>query len=168
MAQLGKLVRARTQMVFLTATLPPEMEPEFSQRIHHPQDQIDIYRARTSRGNVAYGVWRPLIPHTAPHGYGWEQDARIIQFLQAQLQWARARGGKMVIYANRVHQVQAMAAVLGCEAYFSGQVDRGGILGRFMGGDSTVLCATSALGMGVDIPNIRVIIHLGTPRTLLD
>jgi superfamily II DNA helicase RecQ len=35
-------------------------------------------------------------------------------------------------------------------------------------GPSTVIAATSALGMGVDIPNIRSIIHIGTPRTLLD
>jgi superfamily II DNA helicase RecQ len=35
-------------------------------------------------------------------------------------------------------------------------------------GPSTVIAATSALGMGVDIPNICSIIHIGTPRTLLD
>lgn len=35
-------------------------------------------------------------------------------------------------------------------------------------GTSTVIAATSALGMGVDIPNIRSIIHISTPRTLLD
>ncbi|KAG2004119.1 hypothetical protein GB937_009136 [Aspergillus fischeri] len=31
-----------------------------------------------------------------------------------------------------------------------------------------VIVATSALGMGVDIPNIHSIIHISTPRTLLD
>jgi superfamily II DNA helicase RecQ len=35
-------------------------------------------------------------------------------------------------------------------------------------GPSTVIAATSVLGMGVDIPNIRSIIHIGTPCTLLD
>ncbi|CEN60840.1 hypothetical protein ASPCAL03272 [Aspergillus calidoustus] len=38
MAQLGRLVRARCPMVYLTATLPPQMEGEFSQRIHYPRD----------------------------------------------------------------------------------------------------------------------------------
>ncbi|KAJ2523129.1 hypothetical protein H4217_000274, partial [Coemansia sp. RSA 1939] len=34
--------------------------------------------------------------------------------------------------------------------------------------DHQVIAATSALGMGVDIPDIRLIIHMGTPYTLLD
>ena len=29
-----------------------------------------------------------------------------------------------------------------------------------------VVCATSALGMGVNLPNIRRIIHLGIPRDM--
>jgi superfamily II DNA helicase RecQ len=31
-----------------------------------------------------------------------------------------------------------------------------------------VIAATNALGMGVDIPDIRVIFYIGAPRTLLD
>jgi superfamily II DNA helicase RecQ len=31
-----------------------------------------------------------------------------------------------------------------------------------------VIAATNALGMGVDILDIRVIFHIGTPRILLD
>ena len=47
-------------------------------------------------------------------------------------------------------------------------VDWSGVLERFIDGRSPVIAATSALGMGVDIPDIRLIVHLGTPRTLLD
>lgn len=61
MAQLGKLVRARTQMVWLTATLPPSMEEELCRRMKHNQTAVTIYRARTSRPNVAYRVWRPVL-----------------------------------------------------------------------------------------------------------
>ncbi|KAH1834578.1 hypothetical protein KXV52_009093 [Aspergillus fumigatus] len=60
-----------------------------------------------------------------------------------------------------------MARVLGCEVYYSEQLDKAGVLVWFMGA-SPVIAATSALGMGVDIPNIRSIIYIGTPRTLLD
>jgi superfamily II DNA helicase RecQ len=35
MAQLGKLVQARTQMVWLTATLPPSMEDELCRWMKH-------------------------------------------------------------------------------------------------------------------------------------
>lgn len=60
-----------------------------------------------------------------------------------------------------------MARVLGCEAYYSEQLDKARVLVQFIGA-SPVIATTSALGMGVDIPNIRSIIHIGTPQTLLD
>ncbi|PKX88401.1 uncharacterized protein P174DRAFT_426094 [Aspergillus novofumigatus IBT 16806] len=60
-----------------------------------------------------------------------------------------------------------MARVLGCEAYYSEQLDKARVLARFMGA-SPMIAATSTLGMGVDIPNIYSIIHIRTPRTLLD
>ncbi|CEL10294.1 hypothetical protein ASPCAL13415 [Aspergillus calidoustus] len=165
MAKLGWLVRARCPMVYLTATLPPQLEGEFSRRIHYPRDQIYIYRARTSRSNVAYRVWRPVV--ASP--YQWQQDASIITFIQARIQQARrAGGGKVVIYANAVRQVQAMAEIFRCEAYHSRQVDRAGVLERFIQGTTDVIVATNALGMGVDIPDIQVIIHISMPRTLLD
>ncbi|PKX88226.1 P-loop containing nucleoside triphosphate hydrolase protein [Aspergillus novofumigatus IBT 16806] len=136
MAQLGRLVQARTQMVWLTATLPPSMEAELCRWMKYDRAAVTIYRAWTSRLNVVYRVWRPDMTG-------------------------------VIIYANIIGQVTAMARVLGCEAYYSEQLDKAGVLARFMGA-SPVIAATSALGMGVDIPNIRSIIHIGTPRMLLD
>ncbi|CEN60853.1 hypothetical protein ASPCAL07525 [Aspergillus calidoustus] len=61
-----------------------------------------------------------------------------------------------------------MAEIFRCEAYHSQQVDRAGVLERFIQGTMDVIMATNALGMGVDIPDIHVIIYIGVPRTLLD
>ncbi|KAL2843525.1 hypothetical protein BJX68DRAFT_270023 [Aspergillus pseudodeflectus] len=117
------------------------------------------------RRNLAYRVWWPAV--ASP--YQWQQDPSIIAFIQARIQQARqAGGGKVVMYASAVRQVQAMAEIFGCEAYHSRQVDRAGVLERFIQGTTDVIVATNALGMGVDIPDIRVIIHIGMPRTLLD
>ncbi|KAH3208545.1 hypothetical protein KXV77_009630, partial [Aspergillus fumigatus] len=95
----------------------------------------------------------------------WIESEAVVAFIQDRIR--RAAGGKVIIYANIIGQVTAMARVLGCEAYYSEQLDKAGVLARFMGA-SPVIAATSALGMGVDIPKIRSIIHIGTPRTLLD
>jgi hypothetical protein len=97
--------------------------------------------------------------------YQWIESEAVVAFIQDRIR--RAAGGKVIIYANIIGQVTTMARVLGCEAYYSDQLDKAGVLDRFMG-TSTVIAATSALGMGVDIPNIRSIVHIGTPRTLLD
>ncbi|PTU23642.1 hypothetical protein P175DRAFT_0488851 [Aspergillus ochraceoroseus IBT 24754] len=39
---------------------------------------------------------------------------------------------------------------------------------RFQAGQTQVISATSALGMGIDIPDIWCVIHIGQPRMLLD
>ncbi|KAH1416812.1 hypothetical protein KXX32_009757 [Aspergillus fumigatus] len=165
MAQLGQLVQARTQMVWLTATLPPSIEDELCQQMKHDRAAVTIYRAQTSRPNMAYQVWRPPIPGVGRGPYQWIESEAVVAFIRDRIQ--QAAGGKVIIYANIIGQVTAMARVLGCEAYYSEQLDKAGVLVRFMGA-SPVIAATSALGMGVDIPNIRSIIHIGTPRTLLD
>jgi superfamily II DNA helicase RecQ len=64
--------------------------------------------------------------------------------------------------------VKALAAALGCEGYYHDVEDREGRLERFMTGKSRVMVATNALGMGINIPDIRVIWHVDRPRTLLD
>ncbi|PKX88194.1 uncharacterized protein P174DRAFT_465317 [Aspergillus novofumigatus IBT 16806] len=119
MAQLGWLVQARTQMVWLTATLPR--------------------------------VWWPDMTGVGRGPYQWIKSEAVVAFIQDCIR--RAAGGKVIIYANIIGQVTAMAWVLGCEAYYS---------------EHPVITTTSALGMGVDIPNICSIIHIRTPRTLLD
>jgi hypothetical protein len=45
-------------------------------------------------------------------------------------------------------------------------MDKDAILDRFRQGEQQVIVATSALGMGIDIPDIRGIIHLGRPARL--
>lgn len=114
---------------------------------------------------MAYQVWRPLIPRVSWGPYQWIKSKAVVAFIRDRIR--RVAGGKVIIYANIISQVTAMVWVLGCEAYYSKQLDKAGVLVQFIGA-SLVITATSALGMGVDIPNIRSIIHIGTPRTLLD
>ncbi|KAL4777905.1 P-loop containing nucleoside triphosphate hydrolase protein [Aspergillus varians] len=66
------------------------------------------------------------------------------------------------------HQAQALSQELGCEAYHSGTMDCGGVLQQFMNRVTWVIIATSTLGIGLDIPDIWCIMHMGRPRTLLD
>ncbi|KAF7184869.1 hypothetical protein CNMCM7691_007404 [Aspergillus felis] len=162
---INKCHVACTQMVWLTATLPPSMEDKLCRRIKHNQAAITIYQAQTSRPNVAYRVWRPDMTGVSQGPYQWIKSKAAVAFIQDHIQ--QATGGKVIIYANIIRQVMAMARVLGCEAYYSEQLDKARVLARFIGA-SPVITTTSALGMGVDIPNIRSIIHIGTPRTLLD
>lgn len=80
----------------------------------------------------------------------------------------RACCERTVVYTQTVEQAQDLAAVLGCEAYYNKQLDKDGILDRFRKGRRSTVVATSSLGMGLDISDIRRIFHIGMPRSLLE
>lgn len=124
--QLGRLNHARTQMVLLTATLPPTLEPSLLQRMEYQTDQVRVLRDRTGRPNVAYRVWR------VPGGLMWFTRAPVLAFIRERIQ--RAGRGKVIIYANAIWQVRELAQILQCEAYYSQQIDKPSILQRFTQG----------------------------------
>ncbi|EYE89895.1 P-loop containing nucleoside triphosphate hydrolase protein, partial [Aspergillus ruber CBS 135680] len=166
MAQLGRLTVAQTQMVYLTATLPPTEERHLFDRMRSTPEAVQLCRACTCRTNVAYQVFQPEVDHPCQASYQWVEAPEVITFIHSRVQ--RARPGKVIIYGPTIPVVLQMAELLECEAYHSKQVDKAGVMGRFQSGNINVIAATSALGMGVDIPDIQCIMHVGQPRTLLD
>jgi superfamily II DNA helicase RecQ len=68
--------------------------------------------------------------------------------------------GKVVVYSNLVAKVKELAQQLGCHAYHHKAVGKASMLEEFAKGKKRVIVATSALEIGVDIPNIRCIIHI--------
>ena len=161
MQQLGKLVMAETQIVLLTATLPPSEEDKLYQRMHFNRDQVKMFRARTARVNVAYRVVRV--------GGGVRREAQekvVLELINKKVR--RVKTGKVVVYGNTVGRVKKIAQALGYDAYYHDTISKASMLAEFMEGKQRVIVATSALGIGVDIPDIRCIIHVDRPRTLLD
>jgi superfamily II DNA helicase RecQ len=165
--RMGQLVHAQTQMVLLTATLPPSEEGRLLERMHFPASSVQMFRARTHRPNVAYRAVHPAMDaQITRHPHRWVEAPAVVAWIQDRIR--RHRPGKVIVYAPTVVQGRLMATALGCEAYYHDAVDQDAILDRFRQGQKKVIVATSALGMGIDIPDIRSIIHLGRPRTLLD
>ncbi|KAF2187528.1 P-loop containing nucleoside triphosphate hydrolase protein, partial [Zopfia rhizophila CBS 207.26] len=156
MQQLGKLVAAETQMVLLTATLPPDEEEELYRRMHFKRDQVKMFRARTARVNVAYRVVK-----VGGTGRRREKEKVVLDLIKRKL--GRYETGKVVVYCNTVGKVKEIAGALGCNAYHHHAVGKDSMLKEFMEGKQRVIVATSALGMGVDIPDIRCIIHVDRP-----
>ena len=52
-----------------------------------------------------------------------------------------------------------LARLLGCEGYHSQAKDKAKKMEAFCKGEQNIIVATSALGLGVDIPDIRAVIH---------
>jgi superfamily II DNA helicase RecQ len=66
MAQLGRLLVAQAQMIYLTATLPPTAENQLFQRLRTSREKVHLFRSRTHRMNVAYRLWQPTCRINTP------------------------------------------------------------------------------------------------------
>ncbi|KAK3078742.1 hypothetical protein LTS18_006726, partial [Coniosporium uncinatum] len=139
MQQLGKLVAADTQMVMLTATLPPSEEEELFRRMHVERERVTMFRSSTARKNVRYGV-------LDVKGYGEkEKGERVMRYIEGEVRKCNGRrGGKVIVYGNTVGRVKEIAERLRCEAYHSKTVDKGEVLGEFQAGRQRAIVATSA------------------------
>ena len=133
---------------------------------------IRLFRDVTVRSNIQYSV-----VHLKGGGaaYGAQRREQQQGKDNGTLIWLRQRqgqlvqtGGKMVIYCKSVSKVKKLAEALGCPAYFSQQEGKEQLLQGLVAGHYPVVVATSALGMGIDIADIRVVVHVDPPWSLLD
>lgn len=60
-----------------------------------------------------------------------------------------------------IAMVQQIIHKLQYPAYYSKAVDKVGMLTSFRKQNPGVMVAISTLGMGIDIPNIQLVIHMG-------
>jgi superfamily II DNA helicase RecQ len=161
MQQPGRLVAAETQIVMLTATLPPSEEGELFQRMHFDPEQVKMFRAPTARTNVAHCVVK--VGKEAKR-----QDVEATVLAMVRRKRRKYKAGKIVVYGNSVPKVKALAEKLGCQVYHHDAIGKASMLEAFMAGRQRIIVATSALGMGVDVPDIRCIIHIDWPFSVLD
>ena len=99
MQQLGKIVTAETQIVMLTATLPPSEEDELFRRMHFEREQVRMFRDDTARTNVAYGVVR----------VGKEVRRKALDELVVQTIERKKRRyalGKVTVYGNNIKRLR--------------------------------------------------------------
>jgi ATP-dependent DNA helicase RecQ len=77
--------------------------------------------------------------------------------------------GRCVIFATTRKECESLAKQLGAHAtaYHAGLTsdERKQVAANFMAGD--IIVATNCFGLGVDYPDIRLVIHYGLPRSIL-
>lgn len=76
-----------------------------------------------------------------------------------------------MIYCGTVNKATRLANVLGCLCYHrnvGSAEEKSKILDQLTKGSNQVFTATNALGLGVDAPSIRAVMHWGFPRSLRD
>lgn len=155
LGELGMAVKWQCPILMLTATLPPSLEPQLFKTMGLQPDDVVVLRSSTRRTNVKYTVARRY------------KTVADLAVLVGEMR-RQYNGGKIIIYATTLTAVDEISREIGCAAYTAKASNKSTILGDLQAGRIHTVAATNALGMGVDIPDIRAVIHYGCPYSLLD
>lgn len=144
-----------------TATAKPDVVDDICA---HFERRLGVELARleggVSRENLAYEV--RAVPAQAKYG-------EVLRLLRDAL---REDGGA-IVFCARQKTVEELAqflndAGLACGHFHGGMLpaDKRAVQEAFLAGTLRVIAATNAFGMGVDKPDVRLVIHLDTPGSL--
>jgi superfamily II DNA helicase RecQ len=150
--ELVSLFQFNVRLVFLTATLPVSQELPFWQLLGLHRVPVRTIRADTTRHNLAYIV-----------SYVQSND-RLAEIERHVRLLAK---GKIIIYCRRKQTVTTLAAQLSCPYYFSSYEGKKASLEDFVAAEQGMIVTTNALGLGVDIPDVRAVIHYDCPDSLV-
>ncbi|MDE3053001.1 MAG: ATP-dependent DNA helicase RecQ, partial [Gemmatimonadota bacterium] len=143
-------------IIALTATATPHVREDIVR-------QLDMGRPRTivtgfDRTNLTY--------HVRSCRTDADKDRALVEEL-------KAREGVAIVYASTRKAVERIAGMLTRKRipalpYHAGLDDahRHDVQEAFMGERARVIVATNAFGMGIDKPNVRLVVHHAMPGTL--
>jgi len=153
--KLGKVVEFTVQLVLLTATLPPSKEAELlsMMSIEAPL----MFRDMTSRHNIAYSIRQCEVK---------DIDQAVIDLVTDRLQ-RYGTNSRIIVYGGQVEHCKVLAKKLGCDAYFAEVENKMVVLQDWIDCKSQAIVATNALGLGFDMPNVRLVLHAEPPFDLV-
>jgi superfamily II DNA helicase RecQ len=155
--KLRKIVEFAVQLVLLTATLPVSKESELLSMMSI--EAPIIFRDRTSRHNIAYVVRRCQ----------WEDvDSIVKEIVQRYI--GNEVEGRVIVYGGGVEHCKelALAEMLECEAYFAKAGKKTEALQRWVDRETRVIVGTNALGLGIDVADVRLVVHVEVGYDLMN
>lgn len=165
--ELGGVLRDwGVQTIFLTATLAPADEDEFFWTAGLSRRLVRMFRSRTTRKNIRYRVETVEVEDADEQEE--EEDKKVCEIVR---RWIDEEGdGRVIVYAGSIERVEGLREALGCEAFHSKVDTAEGKAKRLTAWkkEGKLVVATNALGLGVDVPDVRLVVHAGMPRRLRD
>ena len=144
------------RVLALTATASPRVREEVVDRLAMAEPRVLVRDA--DRPNIWLGV--------STRASERDRDDEVVREVLDE-------PGPTLVYARTHAHAERLAAALTeagrvCEAYHAGRsgAERARMQDAFLTGRTDVLVATSAFGMGVDRPDVRLVVHAGFPPSL--
>ena len=152
---------ATAPVLCLTATAKPDVREDILRHFRERSDvDLKVFDGGASRTNLEF-----MVVQTTPG----EKFAHIHQILEADLP---PEGGAIVYCATR-RQSENVAEFLrrkdvAAEHFHAGLSPeiKKTVQQRFIGGELRVIVATNAFGMGIDKPDVRLVVHADIPGSL--
>ena len=137
----------------LTATATPEVVDDIQERLHFKEK--NVFKMSFERKNLAYVVREAE-----------DKQGEMIHILQRV-------GGSAIIYARSRKRTKEMAQLLSQQGitatFYHAGLDpdvKDQRQKAWQKDEVRVMCATNAFGMGIDKPDVRVVIHIDCPDSL--
>ena len=137
----------------LTATATPEVVKDIQLRLHFRQE--NVFRMSFERTNLAYIVRRTE-----------NKAGELLHIL-------RSMEGSAIVYVRNRRRTKEVAELLNRERitadfYHAGLDDATKDIRqqRWQTGESRVIVATNAFGMGIDKPDVRLVVHIDLPDSI--
>lgn len=152
-----KKIKSDVPVLALTATATPAVVDDISNQLgmHNPSRHVHGFY----RDNLYYQVQTCF-----------NEEDKLLYIKQGLRQFNK---GRVIIYCGTRKQTHEVAAELNNEfnhvGYYHAGLDantREQIQSQFADKEIRILCATNAFGMGIDQPDIRLVIHYQTPATI--
>lgn len=157
--RLGGLVKIASQMIMVTATLPVSKIEALKTNMFWSGLAVREFRMRTARTNIRYSI-------CAVDGSQKEHDEAVVRVVEVKFR--QYQPGKMIVYCNSTTGVGKYADMLGVDAYYSDADLKAEKFEDFRSGRTQLIVATSALGLGIDIPDIRAVVHVDWPFGMIE
>lgn len=154
---------ARPPVVLMTATCGPAMQGPMLENLG--LGTIRTIRSRTDRPEIMYSIWPG-----EPLGEG-RLPAVIAEWHRTELS-RHLSGSKsqVIIYVTTKAIGMRVAAELKLDFFESGTAadEKKRLYMGFRSGQIQAMVATQAFGAGIDIDSVDVVIHAGSPRSMVD
>ena len=137
----------------LTATATPEVVKDIQTRLHFRRE--NVFRMSFERNNLAYIVRKTE-----------NKTAELLHIL-------RSMSGSAIVYVRNRRRTKEITELLNNEDitadfYHAGLDDASKDIRqhRWQSGENRVMVATNAFGMGIDKPDVRIVIHMDLPDSI--
>ena len=152
-AELRELIPENTPVLALTATATPDVVEDIQEKLLFRQK--NVFRKSFVRPNLAY-----VVRHTE------NKEEQLLKILNNV-------AGTSIVYVRNRLKTKEIAEFLNqnnirAEHFHAGLATelKDAVQSRWQKGETRVIVATNAFGMGIDKPDVRTVVHIDSPDSL--